>query len=301
VAVVDAGGDRYWLLTTDPITFATDEIGHYAVTVNVNDVATAGGVPRWFLATVLLPERADASLARAIHAQIVEACERQRITLVGGHTEVTLGLERPLVCGALVGDVAKDALVRNDGAQPGDALLLTRGIAVEGTALLAREKRAELRAAGFDDAFLARCAGLLHEPGIGVLPAARAALGAGGVHAMHDPTEGGLSAALWELAEAGGVDLRVDPASVPVLPETRRLCAHLALEPLGLIASGALLVVADAAREPALRGACEAEAIPCVRIGDVVPRAGEAPRVVDAATGRTFPRFVRDELARAFE
>lgn len=302
VAVVDAGGDRYWLLTADPITFATDEIGHYAVSVNVNDVACAGGIPRWFLATVLLPEgAATAELARGVQDQIQRACERQGVALVGGHTEVTLGLERPIVCGALVGEVAKDRLVRSDGGRPGDALLLTRGLALEGTALLAREKRAELRAAGFEDAFLARCAGFLHEPGIGVLPAARAALGAGGVHALHDPTEGGLSAALWELAEASRLDLRVDPAAIPVLPETRRLCRHLGLEPLGLIASGALLALVDPARESDVRDACERAGIPCARIGGAFVRSGAETRVLDSTTGRPLVRFVRDELARAFE
>jgi hydrogenase maturation factor len=301
VAVVDAGGGRCWILTADPITFATDEIGHYAVAVNVNDVACAGAIPRWFLATLLLPEgAATGQLARRIQEQIQRACERQGIALVGGHTEVTRGIARPIVCGALVGEVAKADLVRSDGGRPGDAILLTRGLALEGTALLAREKRAELAAAGFEDAFLARCAGFLHEPGIGVLPAARAALGAGGVHALHDPTEGGLSAALWELAGASGLDLRVDPAAIPVLPETRRLCRHLGLEPLGLIASGALLALVDPACETGVRAACEAVGIPCARIGEALGRSSGEAHVLDGTSGHPLARFVRDELARAF-
>ncbi len=221
VAVIDMG-DRYMVVKTDPITFATDEIGWYAVHVNANDVATSGATPLWMLATVLLPEgRTTQALVRGIFRQLQDACAELGITLVGGHTEVTHGLERPIVVGVLIGEVAREALITTAGAQVGDRVLLANGIPIEATALIAHERADELRAKGYDEAFITRARGYLHDPGISVVAAARLAAGHRGVHAMHDPTEGGLATGLHELAFAAGTGLRLDAARVPVLPEGR--------------------------------------------------------------------------------
>jgi hydrogenase maturation factor len=300
VAVVDAGGERYWLLKADPVTFASDEIGRYAVTVNVNDIAVSGGVPRWFLASVLLPEGATTpALVERIFAQIAAACARLGVAWVGGHTEVTAGLPRPLVAGALIGDVARDALVRSDGVRVGDRILCTKGVPLEGSLLLARERRDELLAAGVPAESVETCARYLDEPGICVLDDARAACAAARVHAMHDPTEGGLATALWELALASGVGLRVDAAAIPVLAPARALCARYGLDPLGTIASGALLVAVAAGDAAAVVRACAARGIPCVAIAEAV----EASRgLVLVREGREEPlrRFEQDEVARVF-
>lgn len=300
VAVMDPGGEKLLLLKTDPITFATDEIGHYAVTVNVNDIATAGGVPRWFLGTLLLPEgRTSPELVRRIYDQLLAACARYGVALVGGHTEVTHGLERPLFCGALVGEVAREDLVTPRGAQVGDAILLTKAVAVEGTSLLAREQRPRLLAAGFSPGFLDQCAAMLFEPGIGVLTEARAACGAARLHAMHDPTEGGLATGLWEMALASGVGLRVEADAIPVHDATRDLCRHFGLDPLGLIASGSLLIACAAADAARVMAACEAVGVPCRRIGCVV-EASEGCRLVSAGGETPLPRFDQDEIARMY-
>lgn len=300
VAVIDAGGDDYLLLKSDPITFATDEIGHYAVTVNVNDIATAGGVPRWFLGTLLLPEGATTpALVRSIYDQLKAACARYGVLLVGGHTEVTHGLDRPLFAGALVGQVARDRLVTNRGVRVGDVVLLTKAVAVEGTSIIAREKRAALLAAGFDAAWLDRCAAMLHEPGIGVLEEARAACEAAAVHAMHDPTEGGVATGLWEMALAAGIGLRVDGDAIPIFPETARLCAHFGLEPLGLIASGSLLIAVDHRDAPGVIAACVGRGIACAQIaGATAPEAG--CRLTRSGIETALPRFDQDEIARLF-
>lgn len=299
VAIVEAGVDAYLLLTSDPVTFATDEIGLYAVTVNANDIATAGGMPRWLLATVLLPaSRATRKLAREIQSQLEAACREHGIALVGGHSEVTSACERPVVVGAMVGEVSRERLVRSDGGRAGDVVLFTRSAALEGSCLLAREHGRALRAAGFEEELLVRCAGILRDPGLAVLPAARAALGAARVHAMHDPTEGGVATALWELAEASRLSLRIDPRSIPVLSDTQRLCDHFGLDPLGLIASGSLLLLVAAADAEAVSGACQAEGIPCSRIGFAeAPRPGGAG-VFEIRDGRPLPRFDQDELTR---
>ena len=125
----------------DPVTFATDLIGWYAVNVNANDVAASGGTPRWFLATVLLPEGIDSGGAAAIFDQVKEAADELGVEVIGGHTEVTIGLPRPIVCGAMLGEAPASKAVSTSGARVGDSVVLTRGIAIEGTSILARRCR----------------------------------------------------------------------------------------------------------------------------------------------------------------
>ena len=137
-ALIDMG-DRYLVAKTDPITFATDLIGWYLVQVNANDLAVMGATPRWLMATLLLPEGTTEAQTEAIFAQLLEACDSLGITLIGGHTEITYDLPRPIAMGAMLGEVAKDEVVLTSGAQVGDSIVLTQGIAIEGASILARE------------------------------------------------------------------------------------------------------------------------------------------------------------------
>jgi len=163
-AVIDMG-DRYLVAKSDPITFATDEIGWYVVNVNANDIACSGAVPRWFLATLLLPaEKTDEQLVETIFEQLSSACEQLGITLAGGHTEITYGLDRPIIAGHMLGEVRPDRFVSTSGMKVGDDIILTKAVAVEATALIAGEKLDELKAL-FPTEYLERCRRFLHEPG----------------------------------------------------------------------------------------------------------------------------------------
>jgi hydrogenase maturation factor len=296
-AVIDAGGPRLLVAKSDPITFATDAIGWYAVHINANDVACLGGAPAWFLATVLLPEGASPSLAGEIFRQIDEACAGLGIELVGGHTEITYRLDRPLVSGALIGEVERDGLVRPDGAQDGDAIILTKGIAIEGTAVLAREAEDTLRARGVEPATLERAKQYIFEPGISVVSEARAACGAVRVHAMHDPTEGGLASALYEMAQAADTGIAVQSEAIPVLEETRAICRAAGLDPMGLLASGALLLaVAEADCDRAM-AAVQSAGVGATRLGKI-SRAVSGVIIDSDNQTRPVPRFARDEVAR---
>jgi len=300
-AAVLESPEGYLVVATDPVTFATREIGHYGVTINANDVTSRGATPRWFLMTLLLPERGvTEGGVEEIFRQVESACSRIGVGLVGGHTEVTPGLDRPLLIGTMIGEVAKEHLVTTAGARVGDDLLLTKGIAVEGTALLAREREAVLRARGYDDAFIEKAQGYLYHPGISVVEEALLAVREARVSAMHDPTEGGLSAGLYELSEAAGVGIEVERDRIPVLPETHRLCQEFQLNPLGLIASGALLIACHPEDSERLRSVMKGAGIPVSRIGRVVPR----ERGVVFLTGegeQPLPLFERDEIVKLFE
>lgn len=290
--------DRYLVSKTDPITFATDSIGWYAVQVCANDVATTGARPLWFMATILLPgASATAHMARDIMTQIGDACRALDVAVVGGHTEITYDLGRPIVVGCMLGEVAKDRLVRTGGAQPGDIIYLTKGAPIEATAIIAREKRGEL-AGQFDAAWLDRCANFLHAPGISVVRDAQVALEAGGVTSMHDPTEGGVVTALWELADACGHGLEVDlfGDSAPWLPDSIALCRAFDLEPSAAIASGALLITIAPNRSAHLEAAYRHAGIQLFRIGRVT---GGNPAVTDRVRDQ-LRRPARDEIAKLY-
>jgi len=298
-AVIDTGGPRLLVAKTDPITFASDLIGWYAVHVNANDVACTGARPQWFLATVLLPEGSDATLAGSVFDQLVEACRALGVELVGGHTEITLGLTRPIVVGAMLGEVERDRLVRPDGGEPGDALILTKGIAIEGTSVLAREAAEQLRRAGVSPDEIGKAKRYIAEPGISIVKEAMAACNAARVrvHVMHDPTEGGLATALHEMAEANQCGILVEEEAIEVLPLTRVVCRAAGLHVLGLLASGALLLaVANDDCDTAVK-AIEEAGVRARRIGSLV--SADAGVIMTDKRGRkSVPRFPRDEVAR---
>jgi hydrogenase maturation factor len=298
-AAIRVGGTTL-VAKTDPITFVSDEIGTYALLINTNDLATMGATPKWLLATVLLPARATtASSVSRLFAQLRAICRRHGVSLCGGHTEITEAVTRPVVVGCLLGECVPSKIVTAAGARVGDAVLLTKGLAIEAVSILARERADEIRrrhGAGF----LVRCRRYLRHPGLSVLRDAQLAMATGGVHAMHDPTEGGLSSALYELAEAAGVGLKIDANSIRILPEAAQLCADFGLNPFGAIASGSLLICADQTFERRMVSRLQQARIPAARIGTVVPKRNGVT-LIEKGRSRPFPRFVVDELARLFQ
>ena len=297
-AVLDFG-DRLLVAKTDPVTFATDLIGWYAVHINANDVACAGAVPRWFLGTLLVPEGTTEVGAEGIFDQVLEACGELGVTLVGGHSEVTRGIDRPLMVGCMLGEVEQGNAVSTGGAQDGDSIVLTKGIALEGTALLARDATAALENAGVEGSTISRAKELLFSPGISVVKDALTACAASPVHSLHDPTEGGLATGLWEVARAAGLGLAVEEGSIPVLPECTEICRALGLDPLGLVASGALLITLAPEDAPGVMSALEGEGIDAFEIGRITGLE-EGVQLIRGHELEPLPQFDRDELARFF-
>ena len=298
-AAVISFGDRYLVAKTDPITFATDQIGWYAVNVNANDIAATGGIPRWFLATLLLPEgKTGAREVEEIFAQISGACQDLGIVLCGGHTEITHGLDRPIVIGQMLGEVDKDKLVSPEKIRVGDEIILTKGIAIEGTALIAREWKGLENL--LDKEEIEKSRNLLHSPGISVVQDARIASETAEVHAMHDPTEGGLASGLQEMADAAGLGMVVEMDKIPILPQTALVCEKLNLQPMGLLASGALLIAVAAKDSKKVLRALEKAKISASVIARVWER-DKGVKLAEREKVRDLPRFARDEVARLFE
>ena len=299
-AVIDLGkgSDHYWVVTSDPITFTTEEIGYYGVVVNVNDIATRGAIPKWFLATLLFPEgETNLDLIEEVFHQIHQACQRFGVSFIGGHTEITPGIGRTILCGHMIGEVKKDRLVTTGGARAEDLLLLVKGVCIEGTSILAREREAELLAKGFLPPLIERAKNFIFDPGIDILRPALIACDAVSVHSMHDPTEGGLVNGIVEMALVSEKEIEVDFEKVHIYEESQILCKEYGLDPLGVIASGALLLSISSKDLPLLQTAFQKAAIPIQVIGKVK----QGPARVLTRDGREIKPFSRDEILKTYE
>ena len=296
-AAIALRGDATLVVKSDPITFATAAAARYLVAVNANDVACLGGIPRWLSVVLLLPEGSTESQVESHFSELQSACNDASIAVVGGHTEVTSAVTRPVFVGTLLGLAGPHGVIEPGRAAPGEDLLLTKWAGIEGTALLARELGSTLVTA-LGSEVVSRAAKLLRSPGISIVNDASAVLAVEGVTALHDPTEGGVATAIHELAAASGCGAEIMAESIPFLPETSAICSHLGLDPLGLLGSGALLMSTRRDRTDAVMHAARASHIPITHIGRLAePESGIT--IINSAGRHPLPRFDADEVTRA--
>ncbi len=257
-----------------------------------------GAIPRWLLVTVLLPEgKATESLVGNIFYQITTACEKFGITLCGGHTEITYNLDRPILVGQMLGLIEKDRLIKSSDAKIGDDILLTKGVAIEGTSIIARERESLLRKRGYTSQYISRAKNYLKDPGISVIKDATIASQSGGVHAMHDPTEGGLANGLHEIALCSNVGMVIKRDQINIFPECLDLCKEFNINPLGLIASGSLIIIADPSFTNIIIDKLSENNIDCSVIGKVVER---EKGICFVDNKRSLPFFETDEITKIF-
>jgi hydrogenase maturation factor len=275
---------------SDPITLTGADLGRAVITINANDIAVTGVRPRWFLATILLPAGTTESELEGLFSDMRRALSALGAVLVGGHTEVTDVVSDPVVVGHMIGLAQAGRIVRTSGVRPGDAVVQVGQAPIEGAAVLALEHAAVLASA--PRASVQAAAAAMDDPGISVVEAAIAAAELGAT-AMHDPTEGGLAAALWELASAARVALRIDRDRIAWFSAGVDVCRAAGVDPWATLASGTLLA---AFPQPGARDAVErlvAKGYDAVIIGVAEPGEG----VLDTS-GRRIPWPDRDEVAR---
>lgn len=237
-AAIETKEDEVLVFSTDPITGATKGVGRLAVHITANDLASAGAEPVGILTCILLPPRTREKKLHDLMEEIVMTANALRIQVMGGHTEVTDVVNRPVITVTGVGKVKKDCLVSTGGMQPGDDLVMTKWAGLEGTGIIVQEKREEL-SARLPQELLDAAEKLGQE--ISVIP--EAAVGVQhGVTAMHDVTEGGIFGALWEMGEASGTGLTVDLEKIPIRQETIEICEFYDINPYMLISSGSMLM-----------------------------------------------------------
>lgn len=239
-AALKLAEDEIFVISTDPITGTATDIGNLAIHITMNDLASAGAEPVGVMLTILLPEGAEESDLKEIMRQIETACAQGKVQIIGGHTEVTKAVNQPLVNVCGVGKAREGRLVSTAGARPGDDILVSKWIGLEGTSIIAKEKEKEL--AGRYPMQLIKSAREFDKY-LSVLPEAAVAVRSN-VSAMHDVTEGGIFGALWELAESSGIGLEIDLKKIPVKQETIEVCEFFGINPYELISSGCMLMAA---------------------------------------------------------
>jgi hydrogenase expression/formation protein HypE len=242
-AVIEVG-DKSLVTSMDPITGALNRVGWLAVNVNANDVATFGVQPAFYSSCLLLPENTTEATVETISRQIDMGAKELGIAVTGGHSETTPNLQFPIVVGCCMGVTEKGRYVTAQGAEAGNMLILTKSAGMEGTAILAADRHAQLmeRIGRADlkkaEAFFKR---------ISVVKEATLAFRTGHVRAMHDPTEGGVAGGLHELADASNVGFKVHGDRIPIAIETLKVCEFFGIDPLQLTASGSLLIAVEKA------------------------------------------------------
>jgi hydrogenase expression/formation protein HypE len=237
-AVIEMG-NKSVIVSMDPITGAIERIGWLAVNINANDIATFGVEPTFFLSCIMLPENADRETVESISVQMNEAAKDLGMAIVGGHCEVTPGLTNPIVVGCTMGVTEKGNYVTAGGAKTGDKLILTKNVGIEGTAILASDREKQLKKV-VDASALKEARKFFKRTS--VVKEALIAYRTGGVHAMHDPTEGGLAGGVHEMADASNLGFKIIEEKIPIAKETREICKFFEIDPLYLIASGSMLI-----------------------------------------------------------
>lgn len=233
--------DEIFVMSTDPITGAVQDIGTLAIQITVNDLASSGAESVGVMLTILLPENMREIKLRQMMEQVEAACAKANVQVIGGHTEVTKAVNQPIITVCGVGKVKKGHLISTGGAKPGMDILVSKWIGIEGTAILAKEKEEDLKTR-FSEAFIDKAKAM--DVYISVQSEAAVAV-TSGVSAMHDVTEGGIFGALWEMAEASGVGLEIDLKKIPIRQETVEVCEFFGLNPYKLISSGCMLMAAE--------------------------------------------------------
>lgn len=233
--------DEVFVMSTDPITGTGKEMGSLAVITTANDLASSGAEPVGVMLTILLPEESEEALLKEIMRDAEATCEKFYMQILGGHTEVSAAVNRPVISVSGVGKVKKDAMIKTGGARPGMDIVVSKWIGIEGTVILAKERERELLGR-YATTFIDRSKDL--DAYISVLSEAAVAARSG-VSAMHDITEGGIFGALWEMAEASGVGLEIDLKKIPVRQETIEICEFFGLNPYELISGGSMLMAAE--------------------------------------------------------
>ena len=258
-------GDNLCVISTDPITAADENAGVLAVLVSLNDLAASGAEPVGILTTVLLPTDIEESKVRELFKTINSTCNEMHIDILGGHTEITESVNKVIIITTAIGKVSPSGLVRSDGAEPGDVILMTKAAGLEGTAIIAADKTDEIYSF-LDASDVDTAKSYINE--ISVLEEGMTAA-ANGASSMHDVTEGGILGAVWEVCNASGAGAEISIDKIVVRDITAKICGHYGIDPLKLISSGSMLITCKEMDKDKIINEICSKNIDCFEIGNI--------------------------------
>ena len=294
-AVIDLG-EKSIIVSMDPITGAIERIGWLAVNVNANDIATFGVEPAFLFSCLMLPEGAEKSMVETISKQMNEAAQELGMAIVGGHAESTPSLKHPIVVGCAIGYTQKGNYLTAAGAKPNDKIILTKTAGIEGTAILASDREVELKNALTQDE-IQQAKNFYRK--ISIVKDALTASRTGGVHAMHDPTEGGVAGGIHEMADAANLGVHIEQDQIAIKPETAKICHHFKIDPIQLIGSGALLIAAHPNKAQTIIENLNQQQIQAAIIGEFLPEKSQRTITLSNGKTETLPRPSSDHLWQA--
>lgn len=280
------------ILSTDPVTAASENIGHIAYHININDIATTGAKPLGIMVTILAPPSAEISDIETVMREISDEAKKHQVMILGGHTEVTDAVNRMVISVTALGTMSRSEKVTwTSGAKAGDKILVTKTLGLEGTSILVSDfKKQALEILTAEEFQEAKSYG--HD--LSVLP--EGSLLGRIATSMHDITEGGVLGALWEVKEASGKGFRVFHELLPVTEVTKKLCARFSLDPLRLISSGSMLITVEDEKE-ALRLLAQ-EGIKAAVIGEITE---EGASLVSGDVEHQVEAPLRDEIYKMYD
>lgn len=283
------------VMSTDPITGATKNLGKIAVNIAVNDIASCGAEPFGIMITILIPPEGELEELKRIMHDINETCDKLNIDILGGHTEVTDAVNRFVITATSVGRVSKDRLVMTRNAKAGDVIMMTKFVGLEGSSIIVNEKKETVKTFLTEDemketnSFIDDLS-VLEEGTI----AARL-----GVNSMHDITEGGVLGAIWELCHSSHLGANIISKNIPVKEVTRKICKYFSIDPLKLISSGSMLISCDENIKERLIESLAASGINCCEIGTLT--AGKEIVIYDGVMSKHIAEPESDELYKVIK
>lgn len=263
-AVIDFGAYDC-VISTDPITAAVSEIGRLAIHISCNDIASNGIEPLGITLAVMLPVGTTASDVALIMEQAGEAAAAAGVEIIGGHTEVTPAVNQPVIVSTAFGRAVSGSCQSAEDMRSGDYVLLTKWAGLEGTGIIAEDYEEELSGVLTADE-LAEAKSLLNDVSVVKEGVAAGRIGTGG---MHDVTEGGILGAVWEMCHIAGLGVELWEEAVPVHDVTLKIAAHFDINPLRLISSGCMMIMAAPEKKEALLEAITGAGVPVCCIGQI--------------------------------
>ena len=287
------------LVGSDPITFPTESPGWHSVIINSNDIAASGGIPKWYTATILMPEGSSTQEFTDIFKDVANTCADMDIQLIGGHSEVTASVRHPIISGTMIGLANRTDLKPTNNAQIFDDILITKYCPIEGLNIILTQYPDIIDAAGLTPSEIASITTMSSKANMSIINEAKIVKTFEEVHSMHDPTEGGLATALREMLSASCVGAIIDESSLPIPTSAQKLCRLIDIDPLGLVASGSLLFTIASQVSDEIILALQSMSINCTKIGYTVPES-EGVSIIQSDSGLKIPLpvFSTDEITK---
>ncbi len=266
-AVMDFG-DFACVISTDPITGASNEVGRLAVHISCNDIASNGVEPIGLMLTIMVPEGTTKEEINQIMQQAGEAAAELNVEIIGGHTEITPAVNKVVISSTAIGRQLKDKVIFTKGSKPHDLIIMTKNVGLEGTAIIAHDWEERLRK-DLGDSIVDEAKKMIDR-----LSVVKEGIIAGkiGTSGMHDVTEGGLLGAVWEMCEASSVGALLYKDKVNIAKSTQEICKYFNIDPFRLISSGCMLITVSQNKAEQLLDEFKKSGIQASIIGEVTSK-----------------------------